>query len=73
MGKPCVAGAEGISVDVSRREAIVGATSFKEGDTITIDGSSGRVYLGEIATVEPDFTPELSTNCCSWADEVAYG
>ncbi|MEA3644276.1 MAG: PEP-utilizing enzyme, partial [Lamprobacter sp.] len=42
MGKPCVAGAEGISVDVSRREAIVGATSFKEGDTITIDGSSGR-------------------------------
>ncbi|MBK5941984.1 pyruvate, phosphate dikinase [Halochromatium roseum] len=70
MGKPCVAGAEGISVDVSRREAIVGATSFKEGDTITIDGSSGRVYLGEIATVEPDFTPELST-LLQWADEVA--
>ena len=70
MGKPCVAGAEGISVDVSRREAIVGATSFKEGDTITIDGSSGRVYLGEIPTVEPDFTPELST-LLQWADEVA--
>ncbi|MCF7997255.1 MAG: pyruvate, phosphate dikinase [Chromatiaceae bacterium] len=70
MGKPCVAGAEGISVDVSRRVAIVGATSFKEGDTITIDGSSGRVYLGEIATVEPDFTPELST-LLQWADEVA--
>jgi len=70
MGKPCVAGAEGISVDVSRREAIVGATSFKEGDTITIDGSSGRVYLGEIPTVEPDFTTELST-LLQWADEVA--
>ncbi|WP_462320483.1 pyruvate, phosphate dikinase [Halochromatium sp.] len=70
MGKPCVAGAEGISVDVSRREAIVGATSFKEGDTITIDGSSGRVYLGEIPTVEPDFTPELST-LLQWADEMA--
>jgi pyruvate,orthophosphate dikinase len=70
MGKPCVAGAEGISVDVSRREAIVGDTSFKEGDTITIDGSSGRVYLGSIPTVEPDFTPELST-LLGWADEVA--
>ncbi len=70
MGKPCVAGAEGISVDVSRREATVGSTRFKEGDTITIDGSSGRVYLGEIPTVEPEFTPELST-LLQWADEVA--
>jgi pyruvate,orthophosphate dikinase len=70
MGKPCVAGAEGISVDVSRREAILGGTGFKEGDVITIDGSSGRVYLGEIPTVEPDFTPELST-LLSWADEYA--
>ncbi len=70
MGKPCVAGAEGISVDVGRREAIVGDTSFKEGDTITLDGSSGRVYIGAIPTVEPDFTPELST-LLGWADEVA--
>ncbi len=70
MGKPCVAGAEGISVDVGRREAIVGDTHFKEGDTITLDGSSGRVYIGAIPTVEPDFTPELST-LLAWADEVA--
>jgi len=70
MGKPCVAGAEGISVDVGRREAVVGETSFKEGDTITIDGSSGRVYIGAIPTVEPDFTPELST-LLTWADELA--
>ncbi len=70
MGKPCVAGAEGISVDVGRREAIVGGTKFKEGDTITLDGSSGRVYIGAIPTVEPDFTPELST-LLGWADEMA--
>ncbi|EIC21093.1 pyruvate, phosphate dikinase [Thiorhodovibrio frisius] len=70
MGKPCVAGAEGISVDVSRREAIVGDTHFKEGDTITIDGSTGRVYLGAIPTVEPEFTEELSV-LLSWADEKA--
>ena len=40
----------------SRRIAIVGDTSFKEGDVITIDGTTGKVYLGEIPTVEPEFT-----------------
>ncbi|MBK1694456.1 pyruvate, phosphate dikinase [Chromatium weissei] len=70
MGKPCVAGAEGISVDVNRREARVGLTSFKEGDVITLDGTSGKVYLGAIPTVEPDFTPELNT-LLGWADERA--
>jgi pyruvate,orthophosphate dikinase len=70
MGKPCVAGAEGISVDVERRLAYVGESSFGEGDVITIDGTTGKVFLGEIPTVEPDFTQELST-LLSWADEVA--
>jgi pyruvate,orthophosphate dikinase len=70
MGKPCVAGAEGIAVDVARREAYVGETSFREGDVITIDGTNGKVYLGEIPTVEPDFTPELGT-ILAWADEAA--
>jgi pyruvate,orthophosphate dikinase len=68
MGKPCVAGAEGISVDVHRREAYVGDIVIKEGDVITIDGSNGYVYLGEIPTVEPDFTAELNT-LLGWADE----
>jgi len=71
MGKPCVAGAEGIVVDVMRREAIVGDTVIQEGDIITIDGSSGNVYLGEIPTVEPEFTTELDT-LLGWADDVAY-
>ncbi|TVQ85491.1 MAG: pyruvate, phosphate dikinase [Chromatiaceae bacterium] len=70
MGKPCVAGAEGISVDVTRRVAIVGNTAFKEGDTITIDGTTGQVYIGAIPTMEPEFTDELST-LLSWADEAA--
>jgi pyruvate,orthophosphate dikinase len=55
---------------VDRREAIVGAVSFKEGDVITIDGTTGKVYLREIPTVEPDFTSELST-LLAWADEEA--
>jgi pyruvate, orthophosphate dikinase len=67
MGKPCVAGAEGIAVDVARREAYVGETSFREGDMITIDGTTGKVYLGQIPTVEPDFTPELGI-LLGWAD-----
>jgi pyruvate,orthophosphate dikinase len=70
MGKPCVAGAEGISVDVEKREAYVGESSFREGDVITIDGSTGKVYLGEIPTVEPDFTRELS-HLLRWADDAA--
>ena len=71
MGKPCVAGAEGISVDVQRREAIAKGTVIREGDMITIDGSSGNVYLGKIPMVEPDFTEELN-RLLRWADEVAY-
>lgn len=67
MGKPCVAGAEGISVDVERREARVGLTRFREGEIITIDGTSGKVYIGAIATVEPEFTTELGT-LLGWAD-----
>ncbi len=71
MGKPCVAGAEGIHVDVQRREAHVGGHTIVEGDLITIDGSNGNVYPGEIPMVEPEFTNELSL-LLRWADEAAY-
>ncbi len=70
MGKPCVAGAEGIHVDVQLREAHIGDTVLKEGDLITIDGSSGKVYLGELPMMEAEFTPELET-LLQWADEAA--
>jgi pyruvate,orthophosphate dikinase len=71
MGKPCVAGAEGIHVDVQRREAHVGAHVIREGDMVTIDGSSGNVYLGQVPMVEPEFSDELKV-LLQWADEVAY-
>lgn len=71
MGKPCVAGAEGIHVDVQRREAVVGGQVIREGDVITIDGSNGNVYLGEVPMVEPEFTTELN-RILDWADDVAY-
>ncbi len=70
MGKPCVAGAEGIEVDVQMRKAFAGKTVIKEGDTITLDGTSGRIYLGEVPMVEADFSEELKT-LLSWADDAA--
>ena len=70
MGKPCVAGAEDIVVDVAVREAYIGDETIREGDIITIDGSTGRVYLGKIPTVEAEFSPELN-RLLSWADDHA--
>ena len=70
MGKPCVAGAEGIEVDTRKRQAQVGKRLVHEGDTITIDGSNGNVYLDDIPTVTPAFSQELKT-LLEWADEFA--
>ena len=70
MGKPCVAGAEGILVDVSAREARIGKHIIREGDVITLDGGTGRVYLGAIPTIPAHFSDDLAT-LLGWADEVA--
>mgnify|MGYP006271887517 CR=1 FL=1 len=70
MGKPCVAGAEGIAVDDTARQAVVGGTTINEGDWITIDGSTGHVYLGKINMIEAAFSKELDT-LLRWADDVA--
>jgi pyruvate,orthophosphate dikinase len=70
MGKPCVAGAEGIVVDVTARLAYVGEHILHEGDTITLDGATGEVYLGAIATIPAHFSDYL-VELLQWADEVA--
>ena len=70
MGKPCVAGAEDITVDVSVREAYIGDETIHEGDIITLDGTTGKVFLGMVPTVDADFSPELN-HLLSWADEEA--
>ncbi|MEI7649110.1 MAG: pyruvate, phosphate dikinase, partial [Methanomicrobiales archaeon] len=59
MGKPCVSGAEGIHVDVRMRHARAGDQEFGEGALITIDGTTGSVYLGEVAMIEAEFSEEL--------------
>lgn len=70
MGKPCVAGAEGIEVNVTLRQATIGETVIHEGDIITLDGTSGMVYLGIVPTIEAEITDELNV-LLSWADQEA--
>lgn len=70
MGKPCVAGAEGIVVDTDHRQCRIGNTIIYEGEIITIDGATGHVYLGEIPTIEPEFSEHLRT-LLEMADSVA--
>ena len=70
MGKPCVSGCEAIRIDDVARKAEIGQTTLHEGDVITIDGSTGHVYAGEVPTVEPEVSEELTT-LLDWADQAA--
>jgi len=70
MGKPCVAGAEGIVVDVALRQAHVGEHIIHEGDVITLNGATGEVYLGAIPTIPANFSREL-VELLGWADATA--
>jgi pyruvate,orthophosphate dikinase len=70
MGKPCVSGCDAIRIDVHERRAEVGGTTLREGDFITVDGTTGCVYPGQMSMVEPEFFAELVT-LLSWADESA--
>jgi pyruvate,orthophosphate dikinase len=69
MGKPCVSGCEQLRIDPKERAATMGNVHIKEGDFITIDGSRGEVYLGEVPTVDPEISKDLLT-LLSWADEI---
>lgn len=51
MGKTCVCGAEALAVDASSRSARVGASSIQEGDAVSIDGSTGEIFLGAMPVV----------------------
>jgi len=70
MGKPCVSGAEGIVIDIRMRHARAGDQEFGEGALITIDGTTGAVYLGEVPMIEAEFSPELA-ELLSMADGMA--
>jgi pyruvate,orthophosphate dikinase len=69
MGKPCVVGAEEVKIDEENQIFTVGETTVKEGDIITIDGSTGNVMLGEVPVIQPELTGELD-ELLHWADEI---
>jgi pyruvate,orthophosphate dikinase len=70
MGKPCVSGCEAIQINHLAREAVISGITLREGDMITIDGSSGNVYQGMVPTIEPEFVEDLLV-LLEWADDIA--
>src|SRR4051794_3729793 len=67
MGRPCVSGAGSISIDYAARRMKVGSVEVKEGETITLDGSTGEVMLGSVPTVQPELVGDFGT-LMVWAD-----
>jgi pyruvate,orthophosphate dikinase len=68
MGKPCVAGTEGLEIDSEKRTVRIGGHKLSEGDVITIDGGTGRVIIGAVPLVPPDINEDFET-LLEWADE----
>ncbi|MCQ3930088.1 MAG: pyruvate, phosphate dikinase [Chloroflexi bacterium] len=70
FGVPCVCGAEALDINVRDRVMTVGEVEVREGDTLSIDGSTGEVFVGEINRVEPDFAREkYLQKLLGWADD----
>ncbi len=69
MGKPCVAGAGDLKVDLKAKRMRVGETELGEGDTIVIDGSTGAVTADDVPLEEPKMSEAFET-VLGWADEV---
>ena len=68
MGKPCIVGCSEMKINYDQKTATVSDVVIKEGDSITIDGSSGNVFLGEIPTIEPKITQDFKT-ILDWAQK----
>tara|TARA_B100000579_G_scaffold437844_1_gene469414 strand:- start:4081 stop:6741 length:2661 start_codon:yes stop_codon:yes gene_type:complete len=68
MGRPCVSGSAEINIDYEKKQFRASDQIIKEGDIITIDGSSGKVMLGTVPTVKPEISGYFST-IMKWADQ----
>ncbi|MDQ6876580.1 MAG: pyruvate, phosphate dikinase [Candidatus Dormibacteraeota bacterium] len=71
MGRPCVVGASSIDVDVRKRTFFANGTTIKEGEEITIDGTSGEVYAGRVPTIEAQSLSKhrAASAILGWADD----
>ncbi len=69
MGRPCVSGAGSLFINMKAGEMSCAGRSVKAGEVITIDGSTGEVMVGEVATVKPELAGDFAT-LMGWADKV---
>ena len=67
MGRPCVSGASAISIRREERALTIGTRELSEGDVITVDGSTGQVMAGKVATIEPELAGDFGV-LMEWAD-----
>ena len=69
MGRPCVSGAGTLAIDAKAKVMRVSGREIREGDIVTIDGATGEVMAGEVATVQPELAGDFGT-LMEWADGV---
>jgi len=69
FGKPAVVGVSALAIDFGNRQMKVGEVVVKEGDWISIDGTAGEVYLGQLETMIPDIKDAWLLKLLSWADD----
>ncbi|WP_085810468.1 pyruvate, phosphate dikinase [Sphingomonas sp. TZW2008] len=69
MGRPCVSGAGALSIDGKAKIARIAGREVSEGDLLTIDGATGEVMAGEVATIQPELAGDFGT-LMEWADQV---
>ncbi len=68
MGKPCVAGCTDVNVDEKKKNFWIGPHTVKEGEIITLNGTTGEVILGEVPLIQPEMTSDFNT-IMKWADD----
>jgi pyruvate,orthophosphate dikinase len=70
LGLPCVAGVAALDIDLAKRQMRVGDKLVREGEAISIDGTTGEVFLGELPTIQPNFREEKELiELLVWADQ----
>jgi pyruvate,orthophosphate dikinase len=69
MGKPAICGAEEVKINLGEKQFVAGGVTVREGEVITISGTSGEIFTGEIAVITPEPTGHFGT-ILGWADEL---